>query len=88
VQLDERLLLERAGEIGARLEGAIGVQTLRGGDNAAEHTVMFIGRGERVELVHRSATRDHFAAGAVRAAAWLAGRPAGVYAIEEIFGLA
>jgi 4-hydroxy-tetrahydrodipicolinate reductase len=48
---------------------------------------MFIGRGERLELVHRSHTRDHFAAGAVRAAAWLAGRPAGVYRVEQVFGL-
>jgi 4-hydroxy-tetrahydrodipicolinate reductase len=86
--LGDHVVLERAGEIGARPAGAIGVQTLRGGDNPGEHTVMFVGRGERVELVHRSATREHFAAGAVRAAAWLAGRPAGVYRIEEIFGLA
>jgi galactonate dehydratase len=49
--------------------------------------LMFIGRGERVELVHRSATRDHFAAGAVRAAAWLVGRAPGVYPIEQVFGL-
>jgi 4-hydroxy-tetrahydrodipicolinate reductase len=83
----ERLVLERAGEVGAKPAGAIGVQALRGGDNTGEHTVMFIGRGERLELVHRSHTRDHFAAGAVRAAAWLVGRPAGVYRVEQIFGL-
>ncbi len=83
----DRLVLERAGEIGARRPGAIGVQALRGGDNPGEHTVMFVGRGERLELVHRSQTRDHFASGAVRAAAWLAGRAPGVYQVEEIFGL-
>jgi 4-hydroxy-tetrahydrodipicolinate reductase len=81
------LVLERAGEVGARPAAAIGVQALRGGDNTGEHTVMFIGRGERLELAHRSSTRDHFAAGAVRAAAWLAGRAPGAYRIEEIFGL-
>jgi 4-hydroxy-tetrahydrodipicolinate reductase len=81
------LVLERAGEVGARPAAAIGVQALRGGDNTGEHTVMFIGRGERLELVHRSSTRDHFASGAVRAAAWLAGRAPGVYRVEEIFGL-
>jgi 4-hydroxy-tetrahydrodipicolinate reductase len=81
------LVLERAGEVGVRRAGAIGVQALRGGDNTGEHTVMFIGRGERLELVHRSQTRDHFAAGAVRAAAWLAGRAPGTYRIEQIFGL-
>ena len=83
----DALVLERAGEVGARPAGAIGVQALRGGDNTGEHTVMFIGRGERLELVHRSHTRDHFASGAVRAAAWLVGRPAGVYRVEQVFGL-
>ena len=83
----DQLVLERAGEVGARPAAAIGVQALRGGDNTGEHTVMFIGRGERLELVHRSSTRDHFASGAVRAAAWLAGRAPGVYRVEEIFGL-
>jgi len=69
VALAENLLLERAGETGARPEHAIGIQALRGGDNTGEHTVMFIGTGERLELTHRSATRAHFAAGAARAAA-------------------
>ena len=48
---------------------------------------MFVGRGERIELVHRAATREHFAAGAVRAASWLVGRDPGLYPVEEIFGL-
>jgi 4-hydroxy-tetrahydrodipicolinate reductase len=87
VPLAEHLLLERAGDVGARPEGQIGIQTLRGGDNTGEHTVMFVGGGERLELVHRSSTRDHFARGAVRAAGWIAGRPAGWYAIEEVLGL-
>lgn len=81
------LVLERAGETGARAPGTIGVQTLRGGDNPGEHTVLFVGRGERLELVHRSMTRDHFAAGAVRAAAWLAGRAPGLYGMDEVLGL-
>ncbi|MEM7410068.1 MAG: 4-hydroxy-tetrahydrodipicolinate reductase [Myxococcota bacterium] len=85
--LADHLVLERAGEIGARPEAAIGVQTLRGGDNAGEHTVFFVGGGERIELVHRSHTRDHFAAGAVRCAAWIVGKPPGRYAVEEVFGL-
>jgi 4-hydroxy-tetrahydrodipicolinate reductase len=87
VETSDRLVLERAGEVGAKPAGAIGVQALRGGDNPGEHTVMFIGRGERLELIHRSHTRDHFAAGAVRAAAWLVGRPPGRYRVEQIFGL-
>jgi 4-hydroxy-tetrahydrodipicolinate reductase len=86
-QLSQRLVLERAGETGPRPDGAIGIQTLRGGDVAGEHTVMFVGQGERLELVHRASTRDHFARGAIRAAVWLSGRNPGLYTIEEIFGL-
>ncbi len=85
--LAEHLLVERAGDVGARRDQTIAVQTLRGGDNPGEHTVMFVGRGERVELVHRSATRAHFAEGAVRVAKWLVGKDAGLYPVEEIFGL-
>lgn len=85
--LEDHLVLERAGDTGPRSEAAIGIQTLRGGDNPGEHTVMFVGRGERVELIHRSATREHFASGAVRAAAWLIGRDPGLYPIEQVFGL-
>jgi 4-hydroxy-tetrahydrodipicolinate reductase len=73
----EGLVLSRAGDTGARVPGSI----------AGEHTVLFAGRGERLELVHRAATRDHFAAGAVRAALWLAGRPPGHYRVEQALGL-
>ena len=83
----ERAVFAREGITGARPEAAIGMQTLRGGDNPGEHTVMFIGGGERLELVHRSATRDHFARGAVRAAAWLRGRAPGLYDMEQVLGL-
>ena len=82
------LVLERAGEIGPRPEDAIGIQTLRGGDNPGEHSVYFVGGGERLELVHRSATREHFARGAVRAAAWLVDKEPGLYRFEQVLGLA
>jgi 4-hydroxy-tetrahydrodipicolinate reductase len=85
--LRDHVVLERAGDTGARPEDAIGIQTLRGGDNPGEHTVLFVGEGERIELTHRSATRDHFAKGAVHAAHWLIGKPAGLYPIEQVFGL-
>ena len=85
--LEDHLVLERAGETGARPPGAIGVQPLRGGDNPGEHSVYFVGTGERVELAHRSSTRDHFAQGATRAAAWLEGKAPGLYAIETVYGL-
>jgi 4-hydroxy-tetrahydrodipicolinate reductase len=87
VALADHLVLERAGETGARPAGAIGVQALRGGDCTGEHTVLFFGRGERLELTHRAATRDHFARGAVRAAAWLVGRAPGLYRMEAVLGL-
>lgn len=85
--LEKALVLARAGETGARPPGAIGVQALRGGDNPGEHTVMLVGRGERLELVHRAATRDHFAAGAVRAARWAHGRAPGLYGMEDVLAL-
>jgi 4-hydroxy-tetrahydrodipicolinate reductase len=81
-------VLAREGHTGARPHGAIGLQTLRGGDNPGEHTVLFVGRGERLELVHRAATRDHFARGAVRAAAWLCGKPPGLYEMKQVLGIA
>lgn len=85
--LDAVLVATRAGETGARAPGAIGVQALRGGDSPGEHTVLLLGRGERLELVHRAATRDHFAAGALRAARWARGRAPGLYGMEDVLAL-
>jgi 4-hydroxy-tetrahydrodipicolinate reductase len=85
--LEKALVAERHGDTGTRPRGAIGVQALRGGDNPGEHTVLFLGRGERLELAHRAATRDHFAAGALRAARWLRGRAPGLYTMEKVLGL-
>ncbi len=84
-QLSDHLLLERAGEIGARPEGAIAIQTLRGGDNPGEHTVMFAGHGERLELTPRARHRAHPPRGAVRTALWLIGRPPALYPIDQVF---
>jgi 4-hydroxy-tetrahydrodipicolinate reductase len=81
------LVLAREGDTGPRPAGAIGVQALRGGDNPGEHTVLFLGRGERLELAHRAATRDHFARGALRAARWVRERPPGLYDMEQVLGL-
>jgi 4-hydroxy-tetrahydrodipicolinate reductase len=85
--LDTALVVARSGETGARPADAIGVQALRGGDNPGEHTVLLLGRGERLELTHRAATRDHFAAGALRAARWATGRAPGLYGMERVLGL-
>ena len=87
VVLEDHMVLERAGETGARPARAIGIQTLRGGDNPGEHTIYFLGRGERLELTHRASTRAHFAAGAVRAAVWIVGRKPGLYRFEQVLEL-
>ena len=85
--LADHLVLERAGETGARPPGTIGIQTLRAGDSVGEHSVFLVGKGERLELVHRAHTRDHFARGAIRAALWLAERGPGLYPFEDVLGL-
>ena len=77
----------RQGFTGARTQREIGMQTLRAGDIVGEHTVMFGGMGERLELIHRAHSRDNFAAGAVRAALWLKGRAPGLYDMQDVLGL-
>jgi 4-hydroxy-tetrahydrodipicolinate reductase len=67
----------REGITGVRTDEEIGMQTVRGGDIVGEHTVFFIGMGERIELTHRAHTRDMFARGAVRAAKWVVGKKPG-----------
>ncbi len=75
----------REGIIGERTDTEIGVQTLRGGDVVGDHTVFYFGAGERIEVTHRAHSRETFAQGALRAAAWLAGQPAGkIYAMEDM----
>ncbi|HKK00633.1 MAG TPA: 4-hydroxy-tetrahydrodipicolinate reductase [Desulfuromonadales bacterium] len=77
----------REGMCGERTKEEIGMQTVRGGDIVGEHTVYFIGMGERIEITHRAMSRDMFARGAVRAAGWLAGKPAGLYDMQDVLGL-
>ena len=77
----------REGLVGARTAAEIGVHAVRGGDVVGEHTVLFADAGERVELIHRASNRETFAAGALRAAAWLAGRPPALYDMEDVLGL-
>lgn len=77
----------RHGLVGERKPGEIGVMSLRLGDAAGEHTVFFGGHGERVEITHRAASRKNFAAGAVLAAGWLAGRKKGIYDMRDVLGL-
>ena len=81
-------VFSRHGIIGARPEGSIGFSTIRGGSIAGEHTVMFIGESERIEITHRATDRGLFADGAIRAAKWLAGQPAGLYDMPDVLGIA
>jgi 4-hydroxy-tetrahydrodipicolinate reductase len=73
--------------VGARTEGTIGFASLRGGSVIGDHSVIFAGEGERIELNHRGDDRSIFARGAVRAAIWLAGQPAGRYRMGDVLGL-
>ena len=70
-----------------RVPGSIGVSSVRAGDIVGEHTVTFATDGERVEISHRATDRIIFARGALRAAAWLVGKPAGLYEMHDVLGL-
>lgn len=85
--LDQVGVYARKGMIGERSKKEIGIQTLRAGDIVGEHTVMFAGKGERIELTHRAHSRDTFAAGAVRAAKWVVGKKPGLYDMQDVLGL-
>lgn len=82
-------VLEAAGEgrSGPRRTGAIGIAALRGGQVVGEHTLLFAGTSEQIALTHRAFDRRVFADGAVRAALWTAGRPAGLYDMRDVLGL-
>ncbi|MEM8607641.1 MAG: 4-hydroxy-tetrahydrodipicolinate reductase [Myxococcota bacterium] len=77
----------RSGQVGARPTDQVGVMALRGGDVVGEHTLYLVGEGERIELTHRATDRSIFARGAVRAAHWLAHRPAGLYDMADVMGI-
>ncbi|MEW6433445.1 MAG: 4-hydroxy-tetrahydrodipicolinate reductase [Myxococcota bacterium] len=74
----------RSGLVGERPKKEIGVQALRGGDVVGEHTVFFLGDGERIELTHRATSREQFGRGALRAARWVVGKPAGLYDMTHV----
>ncbi len=87
IDLTEQSIRGRDGLTGARAKGKIGFASLRGGDVVGDHTVIFAGNGERVELTHRAANREIFAEGALRAALWAAGRAPGRYGMTDVLGL-
>jgi 4-hydroxy-tetrahydrodipicolinate reductase len=77
----------RRGLIGERKDREIGIQTIRAGDIVGEHTVIFCGQGERIEITHKAHTRDTFAKGAIAAAKWIKGKGAGLYDMFDVLNL-
>jgi 4-hydroxy-tetrahydrodipicolinate reductase len=77
----------RAGLVGPRKDREIGMHALRGGDVVGDHTLVMAGPSERLELTHRAHSRSIFARGAVRAAAWVAGREPGLYDMADVLGI-
>lgn len=82
--LQEFALYERHGHTGARDPKTIGFSTIRGGDVVGDHSVLFLGNGERVEITHKASSRMNFANGAIRAAAWLASQKPGLYSMRDV----
>jgi len=85
--LQQTAVYGRHGHTGARDGQTIGFATVRGGDVVGDHTVMFLGEGERVEISHRASSRSNFARGALRAAGWVIDRPPGLYDMRDVLGL-
>ncbi len=77
----------REGVTGERVPGSIGFATVRGGDIVGDHSVLFCGTGERIEITHRSSSRATYAEGSLRAARFLAGRSHGLFGMDDVLGL-
>lgn len=86
-QVQEVLRHGRSGLVGERTREEIGMHALRGGDVVGDHTVIFAGVGERLELSHKASSRDTFAQGALRAASWVMGKDPGIYDMQDVLGL-
>jgi len=85
--LETNAVYGRKGFIGVRTAEEIGIQSIRAGDIVGEHTVMFAGTGERIEITHRAHSRDNFAKGALRAALWVVTQSNGLYDMQDVLGL-
>ena len=85
--LDQVGVYGRKGMIGERTKEEIGMQVVRAGDIVGEHTVLFGGIGERLEIIHRAHSRDNFARGAIKAALWIVNQPNGLYDMQDVLGL-
>ena len=85
--LSEVAIYSREGHTGERVPGAIGFATIRGGDIVGDHTVMFAGTGERIEISHKASSRATFAQGALRAARFLGNKQSGLFDMQDVLGL-
>ena len=85
--LEETAVYTRKGLIGERTKKEIGIQTIRAGDIVGEHTVLFGGLGERIEITHKASSRDTFARGALKAALWVHKQAPGLYDMQDVLGL-
>ncbi len=85
--LENSAIYSRRENTAPRKKSEIGIQSIRGGDMPGDHTVFFLGNGERLEFSHRARNREIFATGALRAARWIYGKPAGIYGMKEVLGL-
>ena len=85
--LDKVATFGRKGLTGERPKDTIGIHAIRGGDIVGEHTVIFAGKGERIELTHRASSRDTFAQGALRASKFIVKRPLGLYDMGDVLGI-
>ena len=86
-KLDDVAVYAREGHTGARKAGSIGFATIRGGDIVGDHTVLFAGEGERIEISHKSSSRQSYAQGSLRAARFLQAQKAGLYDMQDVLGL-
>ena len=85
--LDNTAVYTRKGMIGERTKKEIGIQTIRAGDIVGEHTVLFSGLGERIEITHKASSRDTFARGALKAALWVHKKAPGLYDMQDVLRL-
>ena len=86
-KLDDVAVYAREGHTGERKEGSIGFATIRGGDIVGDHTVLFAGDGERIEISHKSSSRQSYAQGSLRAARFLQGQSNGLFDMQDVLGL-
>jgi len=85
--LDDVAVYQRVGETGERKAGTIGFESIRAGDIVGEHTVMFVGKGERIEITHRASSRANYAEGAMRAVQFLATSAPGLFSMRDVLDL-